>query len=159
MGFNEINLMERIQKFNFAEQMRFISKPFNTEFFIIMVIVLYIYKVLNLNDVIFIGKGCVINSCLKFLFKRARPYNASERIKNFSGKQHKLGTDHYSFPSGHTFAATFFSLVMLRKYPSEFLFNIIAILVGFSRIFLGVHYPTDIIGGMLFAFIFYQILI
>ncbi len=159
MGFNEINLMKKIQKFNFAEQMRFISKPFNTEFFIIMIIVLYIYKVLNLDDVLFIGKGCIINSLLKFLFKRARPYHASEEIKNFSGKQHKLGTDHYSFPSGHTFAATFFSLVMLRKYPSEFLFNIIAILVGFSRIFLGVHYPTDIIGGMLFAFIFYQILI
>ena len=158
MTFNEINLMEKIQKFNFSEQMRLISTPFNTGFFIIMIIVLYIYKVLNFDDVIFLGKGCIINSCLKFLFKRVRPYHASERIKNYSGKEHKLGTDHFSFPSGHTFAATFFSLLMLRKYPSEFLFNIIAVLVGFSRIFLGVHYPTDIIGGMLFAFIFFQIL-
>lgn len=158
MTFNEINLMEKIQKFNFAEQMRLISTPFNTGFFIIMIIVLYIYKVLNFDDVIFLGKGCIINSCLKFLFKRARPYHASDTIKNYSGKEHKLGTDHYSFPSGHTFAATFFSLLMLRKYPSEFIFNIIAVLVGFSRIFLGVHYPTDIIGGMLFAFIFFQLL-
>ena len=158
MTFNEINLMEKIQKFNFAEQMRIISTPFNTGFFIIMIIVLYIYKVLNFEDVIFLGKGCIINSCLKFLFKRARPYHASDKIKNYSRKDHKIGTDHYSFPSGHTFAATFFSLLMLRKYPSEFIFNIIAILVGFSRIFLGVHYPTDIIGGMLFAFIFFQIL-
>ncbi len=158
MTFNEIKLMEKIQKFNFAEQMRLISTPFNTGFFIIMIIVLYIYKVLNFDDVIFLGKGCIINSCLKFLFRRARPYHSSEKIKNYSGKEHKLGTDHYSFPSGHTFAATFFSLVMLRKYPSEFIFNIIAVLVGFSRIFLGVHYPTDIIGGMLFAFIFFQLL-
>jgi undecaprenyl-diphosphatase len=158
MTFNEINLMEKIQKFNFSEQMRLISTPFNTGFFIIMIIVLYIYKVLNFDDVIFLGKGCIINSCLKFLFKRERPYHASERIKNYSGKEHKLGTDHFSFPSGHTFAATFFSLLMLRKYPSEFLFNIIAVLVGFSRIFLGVHYPTDIIGGMLFAFVFFQLL-
>ena len=159
MTFDEIKLMEKIQKFNFAEQMRLISTPFNTGFFITMIIVLYIYKVLNFNDVIFLGKGCIINSLLKFLFKRARPYHASEKIKNYSGKDHKIGTDHYSFPSGHTFAATFFSLFMLRKYPTEFLFNIIAVLVGFSRIFLGVHYPTDIIGGMLFAFIFFQILI
>jgi undecaprenyl-diphosphatase len=158
MHFNEIDLMEKIQKFNFAEQMKLISTPFNTVFFIIMIIVLYIYKVLNFDDVKLVAIGCLINSFLKFLFRRARPYHASERIKNYSGKDHKLGTDHFSFPSGHTFAATFFSLVMLRKYPNEFIFNIIAVLVGFSRIFLGVHYPTDIIGGMLFGFIFYQLL-
>jgi undecaprenyl-diphosphatase len=158
MTFNEIKLMEKIQKFNFESQMRLISSPFNTVFFIIMILVLYIYKVLNFDDVIFLGKGCIINSCLKFLFKRPRPYYTSETIKNFSGKVHQSGTDYYSFPSGHTFVATFFSLLMLRKYPSEFIFNIIAVLVGFSRIFLGVHYPTDIIGGMLFAFIFFQIL-
>ncbi len=158
MPFDEINLMEKIQKFNFAEQMRFISTPFNTGFFIIMIIVLYIYKVLNFSDVIFVAQGCIINSCLKFLFKRQRPYHASSNIKNYSGKEHKMGTDHYSFPSGHTFAATFFSLVMLNKYPTEFIFNIIAVLVGFSRIFLGVHYPSDILGGMMFGFIFYQLL-
>jgi undecaprenyl-diphosphatase len=158
MAFSEIDLMEKIQKFNFAEQMRFISTPFNTNVFIIMIIVLYIYKILNLDDVILLAKGCILNSGLKFLFRRARPYHASDRIKNYSGKEHKLGTDHYSFPSGHTFAATFFSLLMLKKYPNEFFLNIIAVLVGFSRIFLGVHYPTDIIGGMLFGFIFFQLL-
>ena len=158
MNFNEIDLMEKIQTFNFAEQMRFISKPFNTVSFVIIIAALYIYKVLDLSDVILVIKGTLLCSLIKYIFKRIRPYHASDKIKNYSGKEHKFVSDRYSFPSGHTFAATFLSLVMLNKYPSEFIFNIISILVGFSRVFLGVHYPTDIIGGMLFGFIFYQIL-
>ncbi len=159
MPFDEIDLMEKIQKLNFTETMKLISTPFNTGGYVVMVIVLYIYKILDLDDVIFLGKGCIINSILKYIFKRQRPYKASDRIKNYSGKDHKLLSEHYSFPSGHTFAATFFSLLMLNKYPSEFVLNIVSVLVGFSRIFLCVHYPTDIIGGMLFGFVFYQILV
>jgi len=158
MIFNEIDLMEKIQKLNFAKQMKIISAPFNTGGFICLIVVLFIYKVLNFQDIILLGTGCVAGMLLKFIFKRKRPYIASKKIKNYSGKVHKTATNHYSFPSGHTFAATFFSLLMLKKYPHEFIFNIIAVLVGFSRIFLGVHYPTDIIGGFIFGFIFFQLL-
>lgn len=158
MHFYEIELMERIQKFNLAEQMRYISKPFNTFFFIIIIIILYVYKMLDNNDIILLLKGIIICNIIKFIFRRTRPYQANNKIKNFSEHEHIFLTDKYSFPSGHTFMATFFSLIMLNKYPNEFIFNIISILVGFSRIFLGVHYPTDIIGGMIFSFIFHKIL-
>ncbi len=150
--------MEKIQEFNFAKQMRLISKPFNSIGIVIMVSILLLYKVLNINDTILLIKGIIGACLLKFIFRRTRPYHESKNIKNYSGKEHTLLTEIYSFPSGHTFTAIFFSLIMLKKYPTEFIFNIIGILVGFSRIFLGVHYPTDIIGGMLFAFIFFNIL-
>ncbi len=158
MILTELELMENIQKFNFSKQMRLISKPFNSITFIIMVIILCLYKILNMNDIILLTKGIIISNILKYIFRRTRPYYESNKIKNYCGHVHKSLFDIYSFPSGHTFISIFFSLVMLNKFPNEFIFNIVGILVGFSRIFLGVHYPTDIIGGMLFGFIFYNIL-
>lgn len=156
--FNEIKLMESIQTFNFSAQMNLITTPFNTSGFIIMIVVMFVHKIINLDDTILLIKGIVIGTLLKFIFRRKRPYMASNTIINYSDKDHKHIFKYYSFPSGHTFASTFFTLLMLNKYPTEFAINIIPILVGFSRIFLGVHYPTDILGGMLFGFIVFKIL-
>ena len=158
MIFSELDFMELIQKLNFSEQMRLISKPFNTVSFIVIIICLYIYNIININDIILLVIGCSLCLGLKLLFKRKRPYHESKKIKNYSNKEHTSITDIYSFPSGHTFLATLFSLIMLKKYPKEFLFNIVSVLVGFSRVFLGVHYPTDIIGGMMFGFIIFNII-
>ena len=157
MIIDEIRLMEKMQKLNFSQQMKVISLPFNTTGFITIIIICYIYKILNMKDFIIIIIGSILANLLKFVFLRQRPYNASSTIINYSNKEHKKITDIYSFPSGHTFCATLLCLILLTKYPHEFVFNILAILVGFSRIFLGVHYPTDIIGGIIFAFLFYKI--
>ncbi len=156
--FDEIRVMESIQKFNFTKQMNIITTPFNTSGFIVMIIVLFVYKIICFDDVVLLLKGVLIGNILKYIFRRKRPYMTSDTIINHTGKNHNSVTEYYSFPSGHTFASTFFTLLMLNKYPTEFAINIIPILVGFSRIFLGVHYPTDIIGGMLFGFIVFKIL-
>ena len=158
MIYSEIDLMEIVQKLNFSKQMKIISSPFNTSGFIVLTITLYMYNTLNNNDIMVLGIGAFFGILLKLLFKRQRPYQANERIINYSGKLHQNIFEKYSFPSGHTFIATMFSLIMLKKFPQEFVFNIVSVLVGFSRIFLGVHYPSDIIGGMVFGFIFYHIL-
>ncbi|MFC5601840.1 phosphatase PAP2 family protein [Sporosarcina koreensis] len=94
-----------------------------------------------------IGTG-VLNQIVKFIFKRARP--------EFHRLAEAVG---YSFPSGHTMMS--FSLYALFTYLlwghirstvgrvilvifSFFMFGMIAV----SRIYLGVHYPSDILGGV-----------
>jgi len=155
----EIKLMKYIQKLNFSKQMQLISSPFNASGYIVLIIILYICKILDMKDVIIIIITSIIGVGLKFIFKRVRPYMSDNVILNYSGKEHNDIMDIYSFPSGHTLTATILCLTMLNKYPKEFIFNIIAVLVGFSRISLGVHYPTDIIGGAIFGFLLYSLLV
>ena len=89
------------------------------------------------------------NVILKDLIGRPRPYTVSEElvtlVKHLSS---------YSFPSGHTscsFAAAFVLFFMMPKkvgIPAL----VLAALIGFSRMYVGVHYPTDVLGGILVGF-------
>ncbi len=159
MLFNEINFINKIQKHNVKEQMKILSKPFNNSEFVFLVLILLFYKILNLSQFIFLIKGIILGCILKYIFRRKRPFRESKEVKNLSGNEYDKFGEFYSFPSGHAYAATFISLIMISIYPKEFVFYILSILVGLSRIYLGVHYPTDIIGGMLFAFVIYKLLI
>ena len=158
MQINELEMMINIQKLNVANLMKIISQPFNTAGFIVLLVSLYIYNAIALSDFIFIGSALFITLAIKLLFKRLRPYQASNKVRNLSGHIYNTVFDKYSFPSGHTLSSTLFALIMLNKYPKEFIFNFVPVLVGISRIFLGVHYPSDIIGGMLMGFVYYNLL-
>ena len=56
----------------------------------------------------------------------------------------------YSFPSGHTFDAFAASFTLFLNHKKEgIIAMVVAILIAFSRMYVFVHFPTDILGGMI----------
>jgi len=87
--------------------------------------------------------GLVTDGALKPLVARARPWQASSHIVVI-GPQPTTS----SFPSGH--AATSFAgaLLVARAWPpARVAVWTLAMLIAFSRVYLGVHYPLDVLGG------------
>lgn len=86
-------------------------------------------------------------SVLKAVIKAPRPFQVIEEIK---GKRVATATG-YSFPSGHTTgAASFYSAlaVSYRRRWISILCALAILMVGFSRMYLGVHWPIDVFGGL-----------
>src|SRR5699024_3326183 len=93
-----------------------------------------------------VGAG-VLNKTIKYIFRKPRP-----------SFEHLVVQGGYSFPSGHAMGSTImyggllvvlFYLVKSKGIRTLFalLFVGLILLIGISRIYLGVHYPSDIIGG------------
>lgn len=85
------------------------------------------------------------NMILKPLVARIRPCDINTAVQLLVSRP----TD-YSFPSGHTgasFAAV--AILHLRKEKGRCAATILAGMIAFSRLYLYVHYPTDIIGGII----------
>ena len=60
----------------------------------------------------------------------------------------------FSFPSGHTIASFEAAVVMLKNRKLGIPAMILAVLISFSRLYLYVHYPTDVIASVILGTIF-----
>ncbi len=124
------------------------------------------YRKIGLVMLISLLAGFIINDLvLKKIIMRPRPYEKSETLTNFVNSMFvyndswgKLGNkllggtlpSGSSFPSGHTctsFNCAFF-LCLTKNKRLYIPALVIAIMMALSRLFLCVHYPTDVLGGI-----------
>lgn len=118
---------------------------------ITILLVTFLYFKKHYREVLFLA--ITMTTCglamplLKNIFRRERPN--FYRLIEISG---------YSFPSGHTTSATTMYLTLaiillsiMKKLNKYFVFSIAVlgiVIIGSSRIYLGVHYPTDVMAGI-----------
>ncbi len=90
--------------------------------------------------------GVIINQVMKLFFAKPRPELWTRLIREYS----------FSFPSGHAVGAMvvygFIAYILAKEFqqfqrPIYTVGTVLVAAIGLSRLYLGVHYPTDIIAG------------
>lgn len=111
------------------------------------------------SKILFIGLGLIGSMVcawlLKYLIARPRPPEIYHLVESYGS----------SFPSAHScYAASLAALVLLvsHNHPSRRIFAVLAwlwlVVMGTSRVYLGVHYPSDVIAGWGISFIWISVL-
>ena len=91
----------------------------------------------------------LVNMIMKPAFARIRPYDLVE-VALIIEKPHD-----YSFPSGHTLSCfEAFGAMFMTNKKLGLVALVPAVLITFSRLYLYVHFPTDILGGIVLGIVF-----
>ncbi len=120
---------------------------------IVIAILYFLFDKKKAQEVVFaVMTTLCLNNAIKGLIKYERPFVYSQDYEPADiALSEATG---YSFPSGHSQNATtlYTSLALTFKKKSLIIIAIsLIILIGFSRIYLGVHYPKDVLFGIIFG--------
>ena len=149
---NIYNLIISIKSNTMTKIFKIITFFASVEFMIILSIIILLlnkFKKVRFLVVLNLINDVILNNILKFIFKRERPIDLM-----------LIEETGYSFPSGHTMAACiFYGFIIYLIYKSKYskrtkitltiILTLLILLIGVSRIYLGVHYASDVIAGYL----------
>lgn len=103
--------------------------------------------VLLLISILFCGG---VSECIKHAVMRPRPFLQIPDLILLGPVPHS-----FSFPSGHTICAFAFAFIIWRMHRGgvRLLVMGFAVVMAFSRLYLGAHYPTDVLAGVMAAYL------
>lgn len=149
------DIVSKLFKFNVSTPIAKFITNFGGAIFVISLTTILFFvikdKKIGISIITNLGIVTILNQIIKFIMQRPRP--TEFRIIEETG---------YSFPSGHSMVSLAFYgyLIYLiyryikNKYVKWTLITILSILIcliGISRIYLGVHYTSDVLGGFLLS--------
>lgn len=151
----EIEILNKIQEAltDFLKSLfLFITNLGGQEILIVAIIVVYfiISKKQGQRIAFAIFSSLLINNALKIVINRERPFKHPNRTYNVDSEV--TSASGMSFPSGHSQNAAVTYSSVAFTYKKRYLWIIasfLIVLVAISRIMLGVHYPTDVIVGVI----------
>ena len=150
------DIVSNLFKFNVSTPIAKFITNFGGAIFVISLTTILFFvikdKKIGISIITNLGIVTILNQIIKFIMQRPRP--TEFRIIEETG---------YSFPSGHSMVSLAFYgylIYLIYKYINNkhlkrtliIVLSVLICIIGVSRIYLGVHYTSDVLGGFLISF-------